>query len=228
MALQATSPPSVGPAPAGSAALPGAAAAVLLARAVADTRAAASVRVFGQSVAAETGSRGVASPAVSFDMTLVRNAGCEGTMAVSNTAPVKVVQAAGYIWMQPSGSGYTQLRLSKSALALITGKYIRVRSTASQAGDLPTACTFTGLLGGLPAPADAAVPVTYNGAPAYAVTEAGGQETAFVSRAAAPLLLRLASAGAGGEAITFTGYDATNAITVPAAADSVDGSKLGV
>ena len=47
-----------------------------------------------------------------------------------------------------------------SALALIANKYIKVKPTASQAGDLPTACTFTGLLGALTKSADAAVPVT--------------------------------------------------------------------
>jgi hypothetical protein len=221
-------PVSIGPGPAGSAKLTGAAAAALVARAVANTQAASSVRVTGQAVAAGTGGKGPASQTVSFDMALVKNVGCEGTMAVSKAPAVKVVQAAGYTWMLPSRSSYTDLRLSKPALALIANKYIRVKSTASQAGDLPAACTFTGLLGGLPRSADAAVPVTYNGTPAYEVSESGKQGTAFVSNAAQPLLLRLANSPGNGGTITFTRYNATAVIAVPTAAESVDGSKLGV
>jgi hypothetical protein len=70
--------------------------------------------------------------------------------------------------------------------------------------------------------------VTYNGIRAYEVIESGKQGTAFVSQAAKPLLLQLASARAAGGTITFTDYNATKVITVPAAAESVDGGKLGV
>jgi hypothetical protein len=223
------SPASIGPAPAGAARLTAAAAAGLIARAVANTRAAASVRVIGQAVTAQPAGNEAVGQTVSFDMTLVKNAGCEGAMAVSKTAAVRVVQAAGYIWMLPNSSSYPELRLSKPALALIANKYIKVKSTASQAGDLPTACTFTGLLGALTKSPAAAVPVTYNGIRAYEVIESGKRGgTAFVSRAAKPLLLQLASARTAGGTITFTDYNATKAIIVPTAAESVDGSTLGV
>lgn len=222
------SPASIGPAPAGAARLTAAAAAGLIARAVANTRAAASVRVIGQAVTAQPAGNEAVGQTVSFDMTLVKNAGCEGAMAVSKTAAVRVVQAAGYIWMLPNSSSYPELRLGKPALALIANKYIKVKSTASQAGDLPTACTFTGLLGALTKSPAAAVPVTYNGIRAYEVIESGKQGTAFVSRAAKPLLLQLASARTAGGTITFTDYNATKAIIVPTAAESVDGSTLGV
>lgn len=217
--------------PAGSGKLTGAAATALVTKAIANTRAAASVRVAGQATATGSGNAGSGGQPVTFDLTLVRSVGCQGTIALSKTETFHLVETGGYVWMLPSSGFYASLHLDKAALALIAGKYIRVKSTDKQIGDLATECTFTGLLGSLSKPTGkdyAAVPVTFNGGPAYEVTQSGQQGTAFVANTATPLLLKLTDPQANGGTITFTNYNATKTITAPTDAESVDGSQLGL
>jgi hypothetical protein len=216
---------------AGTSKLTGAAATALVTKAIANTRAAASVRVAGQATATGSGNAGSGAQPVTFDLTLVRSVGCQGTIALSKAETFHLVETGGYVWMLPSSGFYASLHLDKAALALIADKYIRVKSTDKQIGDLATECTFTGLLGSLSKPAGkdyAAVPVTFNGAPAYEVTQSGQQGTAFVANTATPLLLKLTDPQTNGGTITFTSYNATKTITAPTDAESIDGSQLGL
>ena len=222
-----------GTASAGAAKLTGAAATALVTKAIANTQAAASVRVAGIATAAATGSgtAGSGSQPVAFDLTLVKSVGCEGTIALSKAQTFRLVETGGYVWILPSSAYYASLHLDKAALALIANKYIRVKSTDKQLGDLGKQCTFTGLLGSLSKPtgkAYAAVPVTYNGGPAYEITQSGQQGTAFVANTATPLLLKITDPQKDGGTITFTSYNATKTITAPTAAESIDGSQLGI
>ena len=70
--------------------------------------------------------------------------------------------------------------------------------------------------------------MTYNGGPAYEVTQSGQQGTAFVANTATPLLLKITDPQKDGGTITFTSYNATKTITAPTAAESIDGSQLGI
>ena len=222
-----------GTASAGPAKLTGAAAAALVTKAIANTQAAASVRVAGIATAAATGSgtAGSGSQPVAFDLTLVKSVGCEGTIALSKAQTFRLVETGGFVWILPSSAYYASLHLDKAALALITNKYIKVKSTDKQLGGLGKQCTFTGLLGSLSKPAGkdyTAVPVTYNGGPAYEVTQSGQQGTAFVANTATPLLLKITDPQKDGGTITFTNYNATKTITAPTDAESIDGSQLGI
>ena len=229
----AAGPPSGAAASAGTSKLTGAAATALVTKAIANTQAAASVRVAGIATAAATGSgtAGSGSQPVTFDLTLVKNVGCTGTLALSKTETFQLVETGGYVWILPSSAYYQSLHLDKAALALMADKYIKVKSTDKQIGDLGQECTFTGLLGSLSKPAGknyTAVPVTYNGGPAYEVTQSGQQGTAFVANTATPLLLKITDPQKDGGTITFTSYNATKTITAPTAAESIDGSQLGI
>ena len=220
------SPPSASASPASTAKLTGTAATALVTKAVANTKAAPSVVVKGNGV-----STGTAGQTVSFDLTLVQKAGCQGTIAQSKTETFQLVETGGYVWILPSSAYYQSLHLDKAALALMADKYIKVKSTDKQIGDLGQECTFSGLLGSLSKPAGkdyTAVPVTYNGGPAYEVTQSGQQGTAFVANTATPLLLKITDPQKDGGTITFTGYNATKTITAPTAAESIDGSQLGI
>jgi hypothetical protein len=181
--------------------------------------------------ATATGSGTAATGPVAFDLTLVRNVGCEGTIALSKAQTFQLVETGGYVWILPSNAYYASLHLDKAALALIADKYIKVKSTDKQLGDLAQECTFTGLLGSISKPTGknyTAVPVTYNGAPAYEVTQSGQQGTAFVANTATPLVLKITDPQKGGGTITFTSYNATKTITAPTDAESIDGSQLGI
>jgi hypothetical protein len=220
--------------PAGTGKLTGTAATALVTKAIDNTQAAASVRVAGRAAGTGTG-KGTGSAAssqlVTFDLTLVKNVGCEGTIALSKTESFRIVATGGYVWILPSTAFYSSLHLSNAALALVADKYIKVKSTDSQIGDLAKECTFSGLLGSMTKRNGkdyTAAPVTFDGAPAYEITQTGQQGTAFVSNTATPLLLKLTDPRASGGTITFTDYNATKTITAPTAAESIDGSQLGI
>jgi hypothetical protein len=136
---------SPGAMPAGTATLTGTAASALATKAFANTEASASVRVTGESV-----STGGGSQAVSFDLTLVKEKGCQGTIALSKTETFQMAETGGYVWILPNSAFYTSLHLSKAALALIADKYIKVKSSNSEFGDLVKICSFSGLFGSLP------------------------------------------------------------------------------
>ena len=120
---------------------------------------------------------------------------------------------------------------AKAALALVADKWIKVKSTDAQIGDLPKICSFSGLFGSLKTPTGAsyvATPTTYAGQPAYEVTQSGQQGYAFVTNSATPMLAKLAEPGANGGVITFTEYSTPLTITAPSPAETIDGSALGI
>jgi hypothetical protein len=229
--LSATGTRSGATTSAGTGKLTGASATALVTKAIANTQAAASVRVAGNATGTGSGTAGSGGQPVAFDLTLVRNVGCEGTIALSKAQTFQLVETGGYVWILPSNAYYASLHLDKAALALIADKYIRVKSTDKQLGGLAQECTFAGLLGSMSKPTGkdyTAVPVTYNGGPAYEVTQSGQQGTAFVANTATPLVLKITDPQKGGGTITFTNYNATKTITAPTAAESIDGSQLGI
>jgi len=212
--------------PASTGKLTGTAATALVSKAVANTKAAPSVVVKGTGV-----STGTAGQTVTFNLTLVQKAGCQGTIAQSATETFQLVETGGSVWLKPSAAYYASLKLDKAALALVSDKWIKVKSTDAQIGDLPKICSFSGLFGSLKIPTGAsfvATPTTYQGQNAYEVTQAGQQGYAFVTNTATPMLAKLAEPGTSGGVITFTEYSTPLTITAPSAAESIDGSALGI
>ena len=212
--------------PASTGKLTGTAATALVTRAVANTKAAPSVVVKGTGV-----STGTAGQTVTFDLTLVQKAGCQGTIAQSKTETFQLVETGGSVWLKPSTAYYASLKISKAALALVADKWIKVKSTDAQIGDLPKICSFSGLFGSLKTPTGAsyvATPTTYQGQSAYEVTQAGQQGYAYVTNSATPMLAKLAEPGTSGGVITFAEYSTPLTITPPSAAETIDGSALGI
>ena len=217
---------SAGASPASTGKLTGTAATALVTKAVANTKAAPSVVVKGTGV-----STGTAGQTVTFDLTLVQKAGCAGTIAQSPTETFQLVETGGSVWLKPSAAYYASLKLSKAALALVNDKWIKVKSTDAQIGDLPKICSFSGLFGSLKTPTGAsyvATPTTYQGQIAYEVTQSGQQGYAYVTNSATPMLAKLAEPGASGGVITFTEYSTPLTITAPTAAETIDGSAVGI
>jgi hypothetical protein len=206
--------------------LTGTAATALVTKAVDNTKAAPSVVVKGAGV-----STGTAGQSVSFNLTLVQKAGCQGTISQSATETFQLVETGGYVWLKPSAAYYASLKLSAAAQALVADKWIKVKSTDAQIGDLPKICSFSGLFGSLKTPTGAsfvATPTTYQGQSAYVVTQSGQQGYAYVTNPGKPMLAKLAEPGSSGGVITFTEYSTPLTITAPTAAESIDGSKLGI
>jgi hypothetical protein len=227
-----SSPPATGAtvsataSPAATGKLTGAPAAALANRAIEGTQAAASVRVSGRNVGT-----GTAGQQVTFDLTLVKNAGCAGVISLSPSQTFKIIDTRGYVWLLPGSGFYASQHISKSVQALLAGKYIKVRSNDRQIAALSQICTFSSLFGRLSRASGTgytATPVTYHGQPAYLITQAGQSGTAIVSNTAQPLLLQISDPQSSGGIITFTNYNTVTSIAVPSAAETVDGTKLGI
>jgi hypothetical protein len=151
-------------------------------------------------------------------------------IAESKTETFQIVETRGYVWMQASNAFYASLHLNKAAMALVADKYIKVKSTDSQIASLAKICTFSGLFGSLNNPTGksyVATPTTYNGQPAYEISEQGKPGYAYLSNTVKPLLLALAASKSSGS-VTFNGYNETRSIAVPSDAESIDGAALGI
>jgi hypothetical protein len=210
---------------ASGAALRGTAASALATKALANTEDSASVRVTGAFAGTSSGS------GVSFDLTLVKAEGCQGSIALSKAETFQIVETGGYAWVRPSAAYYAAGHVSKATRALLADKYIKVKTNTTQFADLVKICSSSGLFGALPTTTGTgyvATPATYSGRPAYELTEAGNPGEAFITKTAAPLLLKIAETGSDGGAITFSNYNLVTSITLPSAAESIDGSALGV
>src|SRR3984957_9492334 len=216
-ATSASATASASASPANTTKLTGTAAPALVTKAVSNTKAAPSVVVKGTGV-----STGTAGQTVSFDLTLVQKAGCKGTIAQSKTQTFQLVETGGSVWLKPSAAYYASLNISKAALALVNDKWIKVKSTDTQIGDLPKICSFSGLFGSLK------TPTTSQGQAAYEVPQSGQQGYAFVTNSATPMLAKLAEPGANGGVITFSEYSTPLTITAPSPAETIDGSALGI
>lgn len=210
---------------AGAGRLTGAAATALLSKAIADTKAAPTLEVKDAGLTS-----GTADETTSFDLTLVRNVGCKGTIAQLKTQSMQLVVLHGSTWLKPSNAFYKSLKFSQAELALVANKWIKLKSSDSEGASMAQLCTFSYLLGSLKAPtgtAFVATPVTYDGHRAYEMTLPGQQGHAYITNSATPTLAELALPGGSGTAITFHAYDTTPTITAPSAAESMDGGAVG-
>jgi hypothetical protein len=216
--------------PAGTATVTGAAATALITKAFANTEAAPSLLVVGSGIFSGTGT-GSSSQQVSFDLTLVQKAGCKGTIALSKVESFQLVETGGYVWLKPTSAYYATLHLTQAELALVADKYIKVPTDNAQLADLAKICSISGLFGELPTPTGTsyvATPTTYNGKSAYKVTQTGQAGYAYITNSSTPTLAKLAEPSASGGVIAFTEYSEPQAITAPSAAESIDGTKLGI
>ena len=214
--------------PAATATVTGAAATSLIAKAIANTKATPSLVVVGSGVSSGSGS---SAQRVSFNLSLVQKAGCKGSIALSKVETFQLVETGGDVWLKPTNAYYQSLHVSKAVLALVADKYIKVASTNSQVAALSKICSFNGLFGQIPTPTGTsytATPTTYEGQSGYKVTQAGKAGYLYIVNPAKPVLAKLAEPTANGGVITFTEYSVPLQITAPSAAESIDGSALGL
>jgi hypothetical protein len=190
--------------------------------ALANTQAASSVRMRGAGTDAGKG--------LTFDLTLVRGRGCEGTLSMSKAQTFRLIYLGHTVWMKPSDAFYASLGGNKAALALLEGKYIKVKSTDSLVGNINNLCSLSGLLGTTGPTSGrrfAAQATTYKGQPVLKMTQPDRAGYAYISDTARPMLLFVTEPGASGGSIAFTDYNAAVTITPPPAAQTIDGSKFG-
>jgi hypothetical protein len=195
----------------------------IITAALTNTEAASTVRMTGAGTDAGKG--------VMFDLELVRGRGCEGTLSMSKAQTFRLIYLGNTVWMRPSDAFYASLGGNKAALALLTGKYIKVKSTDSLVGNISNLCTLSGLLGTVGPTSGrrfAAQASTYKGQPVMKLTQPDHTGYVYISDTARPVLLLVTELGASGGSIAFTNYNAAVTITPPPAAQTIDGSQFGL
>jgi len=219
----ASAAPAPSATPAAGSPLAGRSAGSIISAAVADTEAASSVRMSG------AGTDGGKS--IMFDLTLARGHGCEGTLSMSATESFQLVYQDQTVWMKPSNAFYASLGSDKAALSALEGKYIKVSATNSLIGNISQLCSLNGLLGNVGPQAGktyAAASAPYDGQPAIKMTQPGHPGYAYVSDTAKPVVLQVSAPGSSGGSISFADYNEPVTITPPPAAQTIDGSELGL
>jgi len=210
------------PAPGGSP-LAGESAGQIVSEAAANTEASSSVRMQGAGTQAGKG--------ITFDLSLARGQGCEGTLSMSKTETFQLVYLHSTVWMKPSNAFYASLGSDKAALSALEGKYIKVSATNSLIGNISQLCALNGLLGGISSQSGkgyAAASATFGGQPAIKITQPGHPGYAYVSDTAKPVILQVSQPGSSGGTITFADYNVPVTITAPPAAQTIDGSQFGL
>jgi hypothetical protein len=210
--------------PAGTRTLTGAAATALMTKAVADTEAAPTVMVKATGLPG-----GTAGQPISFDLTLVQKAGCEGTFGQSKTETFQLVVRDGYTWMKASSAFLTSINLTQADIGLIDGRWIKIKSTDAQTGSFSQLCDLSSLLGSLKPTGTGwvATPTTYEGRSVYEIIQSGTPGYGYVTNSATPMLVGAEDPSKSGGDLTFTESSTPLTITEPSAAESIDGSGLG-
>lgn len=193
----------------------------IVARAVADTKNARSVRI--------TGKTSDSGQTLKFDLLLVRGQGCEGSIVESKSGSFRLIDKGTSIWILPDAKFYrSQAGANAEVLAILNGKYLAEQASGSGLGSLAALCTLSTLLSGFNGLAGlskrTAPPI--NGQPVVELSDAGDSGRVYVSDAATPRLLRVDVPGAGGVLLDFS-YGNHGAITPPPASQVLDGSKYG-
>jgi hypothetical protein len=189
-------------------------------RALADTEAARTVRIKGM-----TGDNGESE---TFDLILVHGKGCAGSISDSKVGSFKLVYSGSSVWLLPDKGFYQSQKAPASAVAILSGKYLKMKATSYGLGAMAAVCTLTKLLGGFSSASAAGSTreiTSMNGGGALKFADAGDSAYLAVSDTASPKLLRVEAPGSGGS-IDFS-YPAATSITTPPASQVVDGSKYG-
>lgn len=194
----------------------------ILTEAVADLKTASSVHVAGTVV--DSGQT------VTLDLTLGTKA-CQGTLGISSEGSFVMLKIGNELWLKPDDKFWKYaMGNSGSAVALdvVEGKWLLPSASDSSLGSLGEFCNpsqFAGLFSGKAKNAVKGPTATISGQPALEIKDTTGTGTAYVTLAAHPQFLSIASAGKG--QLDFSRYNAPLTLTPPPADQTLDGSEYG-
>jgi hypothetical protein len=208
-------------APAGSAAsnpLAGLSADQITSKAIADSEAAATVRISGR--VADSGTT------IGMNLGIVRGRGCAGSMSISGEGSFLILKIGKTLWFKPDNAFWMHAGArSPAELQLVSGKIPKTTST-SGVGAFAALCDVKQLMGGSSTTGLVkGSATTISGQSALQLTDTAHSGTIDVSVSADPELLRLFAPGSAD--LDFTGYGAPVALTPPPASEIIDGTKYG-
>lgn len=189
-------------------------------KAVANLKAASTVRLTGF----------VTSSGQTYDLnlTLVGAQGCTGTMAAAGTGSFALTAIGNQVWIKPDRQFWQKEGATAAVLKVVSGKYLKVKAT-SQLGSLSGFCQPSRLaasFGDSPASLVKGQTITISGQQALQIKDTGDSASIFVSDTAKPQILRLAHGDAG--TLDFSGYNSPVTLTAPPASDTLDGATYGL
>ena len=189
-------------------------------KAIANLKAASTVRVTGE----------VSGSGQTYDLalTLVRSEGCAGTMALTGTGSVQLVAIGKEVWIKPDRQFWKKAGGSDPAvLKLLNGKYMKVKAT-SQLGSLSGFCgpsQLAGSFGHTVAGLSKGKTVTISGQKTLQIKDPGDSASLYVSESAKPLIVEIAGGSQG--TLMFSDYNTAQKLTAPPKRETLNGAKYG-
>lgn len=195
----------------------------MVSRALADTEAAPQVHI--------TGSIPDSGKTINLDFTLRHGQGCEGTFSEANAGSIRLIYLGKTIWMQPDEAFYkSQGGQDAATLALLKGKYLKVKADGSGVAAMAGLCTLSTLLGGFgPSSGALLIPhkTTIDGQRAVKLSDTGDSASLVVSDAAKPELLRLNDPSSSDGDLRLSYDSPALTITPPPASIVLNGADYG-
>src|SRR5580693_6224489 len=217
-----TAPPASTTPPASTAGNPLAAltARQILAKTIADFKAASSVHI--------AGSERAAGQSFTMDLTVGAN-GCTGTVGLGGQGSVLLLRIGSTVWMKPDDQFWkSALATAPADLSAVEGKYVRLSPKGPATSSFGAFCYLSQLAGQVGGADDQVVKgqtAAIGGQPALQLKDTGQAGSAYVTISASPEFLQTGDTGGH---VDFTDYNAPLALTAPPASQTVAGSKYGL
>jgi hypothetical protein len=202
--------------------LAGLSAEAIATQALANTKAAVSVRI--------SGSGTDSGKPLTFSITLVKGKGCTGTMSEGAAGSLTLVEIGTTLWIKPTDAFWKgNTPVDPATLRILSGKYIHVKA-GSGLGAVSSLCNLGAMFSNAANQLKGMVkgtPATVNGQPSLQLKDTGDAVSLFVSDTATPVFVRVVDPSSGGGTIDFTDYGAVTTITAPPASQILEGGKYG-
>jgi len=192
----------------------------ILAKTIADFKAASSVHI--------AGSERASGQTFAMDLTVGAH-GCQGTVGLGGQGSVVLLRIGSTVWMKPDDQFWKSFLAGAPAeLSAVEGKYVRLSAKGPATSSFGAFCSLSQLAGQVGGAGNQLVKgqtATIGGQPALQLKDTEQAGSAYVTISASPEFLQ--TSGTGGH-VDFTDYNAPLALTAPPASQTVAGSKYGL
>jgi hypothetical protein len=192
----------------------------ILAKTIADFKAASSVHI--------AGSERAAGQSFTMDLT-VGASGCQGTVGLGGQGSVVLLRIGSTVWMKPDDQFWkSYLAATPADLPAVEGKYVRLSPKGPATSSFGAFCSLSQLAGQVGGTENQLVKgqtATIGGQPALQLKDTKQAGSAYVTISASPEFLQTGDTAGH---VDFTDYNAPLALTAPPASQTVAGSTYGL
>jgi hypothetical protein len=192
----------------------------ILAKTIADFKAASSVHI--------AGSERAAGQSFAMDLT-IGSGGCAGTVALGGQGSVVLLRIGSTLWLKPDDQFWKSfLATAPADLPALEGKYVRLSPKGPATSSFGAFCSLSQLAGQVGGAENHLVKgqtTTIGGQPALQLKDTRQTGSAYVTISASPEFLQTGDTGGH---VDFTDYNAPLALTAPPASQTVAGAAYGL